>query len=280
LRRGAVQGPKTGPQLVMMAPPPAGPKPGAAKVNSKDGLTYVWIPPGNFAMGCSPGDDQCAQDERPAHQVAITRAFWMGQTTVTRTAWKRYRVATGGPAFDADDNFPVANVTWDESAAFCRWIGGRLPTEAEWEYAARAGNTTARYGDLDSIAWYAGNSGKERIDTSKLARTMEEQAEYQKHLIDNGNRPHRVGQKQPNAWKLYDMLGNSGQWTSDWYSLMYYNAFIKTTLATDPVGPNEGQFRVVRGGGWNVHPGIVRVSARQNQEPGFLGSIGFRCVSE
>lgn len=141
----------------------------------------------------------------------------MGQTAVTVEAWKRYRIATGTTALPTadklgrknwneagDENMPAVMMTWDEAKSFCEWAAMRLPTEAEWEYAARAGTTAARYGDRDSIAWYGDNSGTQRIDS--LAVFKQDPKNYQQKLYDNGNFAHGVGLKQPNAWKLYDML--------------------------------------------------------------------------
>ena len=122
---------------------------------------------------------------------------------MTQQAYQR--VTGQNPSDFKGANLPVETVSWDEAQSYCQAIGGRLPTEAEWEYAARAGSTGARYGDLDQIAWYSGNSG---------------------------GKTHEVGQKQANAWGLFDMLGNVWQWTADWYA--------------------QGQSRALRGGAWNV----------------------------
>jgi formylglycine-generating enzyme required for sulfatase activity len=115
-----------------------GPAPGTVKTNPKDGLKYVWIPPGTFTMGCSSGDTECANDEKPPHKVTITKGFWMGQTEVTVGAYKRFVRLTGRKmppdpnANWADDRLPVVSTDWNEAKVYCAWAGGRLPTEAEW----------------------------------------------------------------------------------------------------------------------------------------------------
>jgi len=263
------------------------PQPGDAKVNPKDGQSYVWIPPGKFTMGCSPRDNQCSGDEKPPHAVEITKGFWLGQTQVTVGAWKKYARAIGGmsmppePKFGdrsvnpgwLDDRQPIVNINWEHAAVFCGWSGGRLPTEAEWEYAARAGTTRARYGDLDETAWYGhidtGANAKDDVKTYDVKT-------YVKLLNESGNGPHAVGLKQPNAWKLYDMLGNVWQWTADLYGDKYY----EQREGRDPIGPQEGRYRALRGGSWyNVAPSAVRASSRYKVEQTVAGPfMGFRCA--
>jgi formylglycine-generating enzyme required for sulfatase activity len=211
-------------------------------------------------MGCSDGDKECYEDERPAHMVQITKGFWLGQTEVTVAAFKAFANAKGVavPPEQKGNKYPIQSVLWDEANAYCIWAGGRLPTEAEWEYAARGGTTTVRYGDLGAIAWTSANSN---------------------HQL------HEVGKKQPNAYKLYDMLGNVWEWTADWYGSKYY----EQTPLVDPPGPTVGDSltmkgvemptRVIRGGAWIGFPGVARASYRYWFIPNLrVANIGFRCV--
>jgi formylglycine-generating enzyme required for sulfatase activity len=230
---------------------------GQVRANPKDGLKYVWIPPGTFMMGCSPGDNECGGDENPAHQVTITKGFWIGQTPVTAGAYKRFAGATGrqmpdAPSFNSgwsDGNMPIVNVTWDDAQACCVWAGGRLPTEAEWEYAARGGSTEARYGPIDDIAW---------------------------HTYNSGGQAHDVAQKHANGFGLYDVQGNVWEWVNDWYLPGYLQS-----PSLDPRGPGSGRMRVRRGGSWANDPQFVRVSTRGMSLPA-LGSdvAGFRCAGD
>ncbi len=136
-----------------------GPAAGSVRENPRDGLKYVWVPPGTFMMGCSPGENQCHGDEKPSHQVAISRGFWIGQAEVTVGAYKRFAEATGRlmpPAPNennswANDGMSIVNLTWSDAHDYCTWAGGQLPTEAEWEYAARGGSAAARYEGLDAL---------------------------------------------------------------------------------------------------------------------------------
>jgi formylglycine-generating enzyme required for sulfatase activity len=268
-------------------PPPAvdrAPHARDTKVNPADGQLYVWIPPGTFMMGCSAGDSECKDDEKPAHKVTITMGFWMGQTPVTVGAWKK--LGKGLPpepkSLDhelnpgwRDERQPIVNVTWGEAEEFCEAAGMRLPTEAEWEYAARAGSTGARYGNLGDIAWYADNSGRQRIDSTAIGKT--DHKNYKQRLVDNGNGAKPVGKKQPNAFGLYDMLGNVWQRTADWYDATYYQA----SERQNPLGPPGGTYRTRRGGSWYNNPRLERASTRSKQEPGNrVYDSGLRCVGE
>jgi formylglycine-generating enzyme required for sulfatase activity len=254
--------------------------PGTVRENSKDGLKYVWIAPGTFMMGCSPGDDECSDFEKPPHQVTLSKGFWIGQTEVTVAAYKRFAGQAGrgmppASSFNsgwANDNLPIVSVTWNEAHDYCTWAGGRLPTEAEWEYAARAGSTSARYGPLDEIAWSADDSGRQRLDSERIWK--EDQAHYLKRLNDNGNGLHEVGQKRANGFGLFDMLGNVWEWVNDWYDQNYY----QNSPSQDPSGPASGQSRVLRGGSWAGAPRGVRVSGRNWSSPGGRNGVGgVRC---
>jgi sulfatase modifying factor 1 len=150
-----------------------------------------------------------------------------------------------------------------------------LPTEAQWEWAARAGSTGPRYGDVDDIAWFRDNSGRRRIEGESVWPT--DGKEYQRQLLDNGNGPKPVAQKHPNDYGLYDMLGNVWQWVADWYDPAYY----ASGESVDPRGPKTGTMRSMRGASWGLGPKSIRVSERYREAPG-KQSIdgGLRCAGE
>jgi outer membrane protein assembly factor BamB len=263
----------------------AGPgRPGERRKNGADGMEMAWIAPGRFRMGCSEGDTGCERHETPAREVTLTRGYWMYATEVTVSAYRRYAEAAGmampaepevserklNPGW-ADGAMPMVRVDHAGAAAYCRWAGGRLPTEAEWEYAARGGTSGARYGEVGEVAWLADNSGREPLDAARLAR--EKRGEYMPTLAANGNRYQRVGGKKANAYGLQDMLGNVAEWTADWYDL--YGA----GGATDPAGPADGEKRVARGGAWTFYPAAIRASARLALgEKANNDFTGFRCA--
>ncbi len=228
---------------------PAGPKNATAA-----GLKWVRIPAGDFMMGCSPGDDECGDDEKPAHFVRITKPFELAVTETTVAQFRKYARSSGTKMPEQEtwstDAHPVVNVTWDESAAFCKWAGGRLPTEAEAEYAARGGSPEARYGPLGEGAWYADNAGSSA---------------------------HPVGLKKANAYGLFDILGNVWEWTADWYSNITY----QSDASLNPVGPRTGEYRVLRGGSWVYGPKRVRASFRGRDTPADQNyDVGFRCLRD
>ncbi len=227
--------------------------------SEKDGLDYVFIPPGTFLMGAVPGDATADTDEKPQHPVTLSKGFWISRTETTVGAYKKFCKETSKampPAVEANpewqfDLMPMLNLTWDEARAFCAWAGGRLPTEAEWEYAARAGSKTVYYwGDaMDADhAWYSEDA----------------------HL-----QPHPVGQKLPNAFGVYDILGNGWEWCADWFDPNYY----ARSPIENPAGPPSGEFRVLRGGSFRFNPAWLRISYRMYRQPGFRNpGYGCRCA--
>ena len=229
------------------------------RVNPQDALKYVWMAPGTFLMGCSPGDIECSDPEKPAHPITLTKAYWIGQTEVTIGAYKRFVEATKGkmppaaPKLDRgwkNNAFPIVDLTWEEANQYCVWTGGRLPAEAEWEYAARGGSAQARYGNLVDIAWSKENAG---------------------------NQTHAVAGKMANSYGLYDTLGNVWEWVNDWYDPNYY----QNGPIQNPSGPATGQEKVLRGGSWIVDPKLLRVSDRYSIKPDARSDyFGFRCVWE
>jgi formylglycine-generating enzyme required for sulfatase activity len=224
---------------------------GEVRVNPHDGLKYVWIQPGTFQMGCSPASE-CSDPELPAHQVTLTRGFWIGQTEVTIGAYKRFAAATGqkmpaalAPDPAAANEIPMNMVDWDDAHNYCAWAGGRLPTEAEWEYAARGGSTALLYGPIDAIAWYHDNSGDQL---------------------------HPVGGKQANGFGLYDTIGNADEWVNDHWGNYH------SSPARDPRGPWWGVDFVVRGGHDELSAENLRVSNRVGIKWNYTDyNIGFRC---
>jgi formylglycine-generating enzyme required for sulfatase activity len=199
----------------------------------RDGLVYIRIPPGAYANGCSPGDPDCFAWEPPAHRVTIARGFWIGQTEVTQRAYQS--VMHANPSRYRDPDRPAEQIPWTGARSYCEAVGLRLPTESEWEYAARAGSTTARYSDLNAVAWYHSNSA---------------------------DQTHPVAQKMPNAFGLYDMLGNVWEWVAD-------------TYGADPAK------HILRGGSFYNLARDLRVSNRLWAAPDTAHrNIGFRCAGD
>ncbi len=217
---------------------------------------YVAISPGTFIMGSQ--DDEGYSNEHPRHEVTVTSGFEMLRFEVTQAQWEAVTGENPGH-FSGDDN-PAETVSWNDCQSFISKLNEleinhtyRLPTEAEWEYACRAGNDTQySFGDdwhqLSQYAWYCGNS-------------------------NDGTHP--VGQKKPNAWGLYDMHGNVWEWCQDWYDSDYY----KNSPTTDPKGPTSGSLRVLRGGFWDHTASGCSSAYRTCNNPDFLdNTIGLRLV--
>jgi formylglycine-generating enzyme len=174
--------------------------------------------------------------------VEITKGYWIGQTEVTQEAYQL--VTRKDPSIFKGSKRPVESVSWTEAQDYCKNVGLRLPTEAEWEYAAGAAS-----GELAAVAWYAANAAK---------------------------KTHDVRGKQANGWNLYDTLGNVWEWVADWYGKDYY----RKTEGKDPKGPRSGEGRVLRGWSYLENPVAVRVSDR-NESPMIRNyNIGFRCAGE
>ena len=222
-------------------------------------LEMVYIRPGTFTMG-SPVTEQGRNDDEIQHTVILTEGFWLGKTVVTQAQWEAVMGGNPSKFKNAGRDAPVEQVSWDDAMQFCRKLTERerqaghlpegheytLPTEAQWEYACRAGTTGpfAGNGDLDSMGWYNQNSG---------------------------NTTHPVAQKQPNAWGLYDMHGNVWEWCRDWYG--HYPG----GSVTDPTGPSSGSDRVLRGGSWYSGAAYCRSADRYWFSPGDRYIIlGFR----
>jgi formylglycine-generating enzyme required for sulfatase activity len=254
----------------------------------RDGLTYRRLPAAKFRMGCSPGDSDCDYDEKPARDVTLTKPFWIAQTETTVEAYRLYAEATGAgmppePLWNAralnpgwrEGKVPIVNVTWREAKSFCEWMGGRLPTHAEWEYAARGGSGGSRYGELGGVAWYGDNSGNGPLDTAGLYAKGTNY--FYAKLYENGNGFHRVGLKAPNEFGLFDMLGNAWEWVADYYVEKYDYA----SELSDPHGPASGRYRILRGGSFDAPARDARASGLGWSDPNNRDfTIGFRCAAD
>jgi len=240
---------------------------------TRGGVEMVLLPAGSFSMGNPRGKD----DESHAHRVAVA-SIWMDKYEVTQKEYERLGLPC--PAHFKGPTLPVEQIRWDQAASYCNARsrdeglqpcydeataacnfdadGFRLPTEAEWEYACRAGSDADYFfgsdpRKLSEYAWYADNSNK---------------------------KTHPVGQKKPNTWGLHDMLGNVSEWCNDVYNKDYY----QHSPPENPHGPVSGNLYVLRGGAWNTGAEVLRSSYRVSETPGFSDAclardaIGFRCV--
>lgn len=222
-------------------------------VTNPVGMTFVRIAAGTFEMGSIDG----YEDEQPVHPVFISRPFYLSITPVTQAQWSAV-MGNNPSAFSGASDRPVESVSWEDAQVFCYQLQRheprglyRLPTEAEWEYAARAGTKTAYHfgndvGPLADHAWY--------LDTTGYA-------------------PQPVGQLKANTWGLYDMYGNVWEWVHDWYGQYDSDA------VTDPAGPSRGSYRVIRGGSWGNGQRNCRSSFRNRLGPAMRSRhIGFRLL--
>ena len=242
------------------------------EITNSVGMKFRLIPAGEFMMGANPGDDEAIDVEKPSHPVKITKPFYIGVYEVTQA---QYEAVMGESLsyFEGIDK-PVDSVSWNDAREFCSKLSEmtgesyRLPTEAEWEYAYRAGTETKYFwGDSDSettvkrYAWYVNNAF--------------EWYWTEPHAAEEGTQ--EVGRKLPNPWGLYDMSGNVWEWCEDWYEKDYYS----NSPSQDPKGPSSGENRVLRGGSWENYARGLRSSGRVSGLPrvGFSNE-GFRIVRD
>ncbi len=226
----------------------------------------VLIPPGSFLMGASESDSQASNDEKPQHRVSIARPFAIGRYAVTFDEYDRFCAATRREK-PGDEGWgrgrrPAINVSWDDAVACAAWLSEqtgrhyRLPTEAEWEYAARAGTATRwSFGNdesaLGDYAWFCGNSD---------------------------SKTHPVGEKQPNPWGLYDIHGNVWDWVQDSYHGNYAGAPADGAKRSESCRTAD---RVIRGGAWLDLPAWLRSANRSGSWPSDrLGTLGFRLAQD
>jgi formylglycine-generating enzyme len=282
----------------------SGPTVPPGQITNSIGMNLVLIPAGEFMMGSPDGDGQGESDEKPQHQVRITRPFYLGTTEVTRGQFRRFvdeagyqteaekdgkggygwnqekktfeqdpRYTWRSAGFEQTDEHPVVNVSWDDAVAFAAWLSRkegqtyRLPTEAEWEYACRA-RTTTRY--------WCGDDPEGLVGVANIADGTAK-AKYPDWTTiaaqDGSLYTAPVGRYKPNTWGLFDMHGNVSEWCSDGYALDYY----KRSTADDPPGADGASLRVIRGGGWYREPRGARSAYRGRGAPGLRSSnLGIR----
>jgi sulfatase modifying factor 1 len=224
----------------------------------------VYVHGGTFAMGSELGDVD--EDEKPVHHITLNN-FCIGKYEVTVKQYREFCDATGQqmpeiPPWGWNDDHPVVNVTWYDAVGYCRWVSQKtgknyhLPTEAQWEFAAKGASKSKDYiysggADLDEVGWFAGNAGMEG--------------------------PRSVGTKKSNELGIFDMSGNVAEWCQDFYHEAYYSM----SPAFDPEGPNMGTHRVVRGGSWKEEARRCRSTFRYiNTEIIWYNFMGFRLAME
>lgn len=211
-------------------------------------FSFRWCPAGSFLAGSPESEGGRAKDEIQ-HNVTLTSGFWMLESEVTQKQWKA--IMGANPSNFKGDNLPVEQVSWNDCQEFCKkctelGLPVQLPTDAQWEYACRAGGAGLYAGNLDEMAWYFDNSG---------------------------GKTHSVASKTPNAWGLYDMHGNVSEWCADWYG------DYPSESVTDPTGPQSGSDRIVRGGSWNRNAVHCRSARRRLDNPAYrYYDLGFRVV--
>ena len=255
---------------------PASPQPNASSVQqaaaeklglpvvitNSMGMKLVLIPAGEFLMGSPESEANPYHQEGPQHRIRITQPFYLGAHEVTQEQYER--VMGKNPSKFKGQLLPVDSVSYDDAVSSCQRLSAlpsersagrtyRLPTEAEWEYACRAGHDHGLHFGNDHRSWVATRG-----------------------LAERDGKTHPVGEKQPNAWGLYDMHGNVWEWCQDWYGQDYY----AKSPPEDPPGPATGSSRVARGGGWGSPASFCRSACRSGGRPGYrVSDLGFRVAS-
>ena len=233
---------------------------GSTLTREKDGMLMVYVPAGPFEMGSNNGES----DEKPVHTVSLD-AFWMDQTEVTNAMYALCVQAgvcdpPGNTTYYRDGaygNHPVVSVNWQQASDYCAWAGSRLPTEAEWEKAARGGLEGKKYPWGDEAPTCQAGARKGAQYSGCSGRTVS------------------VGTFQPNGYGLYDMAGNVWEWVADWYSANYYS----NSPSSNPTGPESGSTKVLRGGSWDYYVYLIRSVFRYRYDPDYTNYyVGFRCL--
>jgi formylglycine-generating enzyme required for sulfatase activity len=229
---------------------------GQTPATTVPGLTWVRIPGGTSQMGCASTDTRCDADEQPPHEVTLSRAFDIMTTEVTIGMYRAaVKEVDEQPIWSTTPEHPATIVTWDEAQGFCQTVGARLPTEAEWERAARGGRD-------DSIYPWGDQEPEDRPGSANGAAFEGDGARAAKAYAANG-------------YGVYDMSGNAWEWVANWYEVYGDRA------VTDPKGPDGGRFRVVRGGSYGDDSRNLRISNRNPNQPGNANvNVGFRCARD
>jgi len=232
------------------------------KVNGIE-LTFRWIPPGSFLMGSPDTESGRCKNEGPQHKVTLTKGFWLGETPCTRAQYQAVMGMEIHVSYKApkDRNLPITDVSWEDCFDFFKrlhdYAPGGFPTEAEWEYACRAGTISAFNDGSDCTVPGGSDPAVERLGW---------------HNKGGGCRPYPVKRKRPNAWGLYDMHGNVCEWCGDWFA-----PYKETDNVVDPTGPEMGFDRVTRGGSWGCLARSCRSALRNWSIPGLREKyLGFR----
>ncbi len=281
--------------IVLLARNPVAAEAGTV-VEGAAGIQLVEIPAAKFGMGSTADEVQAMfevfhrassetelkwfANEEPRHLVEIKAPFFIGRTEVTQKQWREVMGKTlademaqakpGAMAFGEGDDYPIYYVSWNEAQEFVRRLNARhddfvyrLPSEAEWEYACRAGTTGRFYGKLDAIAWYNETSGRTRLNGPPILGT-EVGKVYAKRLLENGGRAHQVATKAPNAFGLYDMSGNVWEWCEDTSHPNYEGA---PADGSAWIADGSSKTRVVRGGSWSNDLSNLHSSYRSGADP-------------